>query len=229
MRRAWLAWLAWLAGSACGFVPGMAAPDAAPASDAPEEPFCDPQDPALVVCFELEGDTRDSSGHGLHASMVDVQFVPGRVGLAMQFGATSAADVPDSPHLDVAAVTIEAWIRPSELPAAGTRMGIVDNHAQWGLFLHEGGELHCQPSAARVAANIAANTWTHVACTHDGTTGRVYVDGRFVGEQPAGPLATGGSTGLSIAADNPPGSGSRLIGLIDELRILGVARAPALP
>lgn len=40
----------------------------------------------------------------------------------------------------------------------------------------------------------------------------------------AGSLSTSSTSGMSIAADNPAGSGSRLIGLIDELRILSVAR-----
>jgi hypothetical protein len=38
-------------------------------------------------------------------------------------------------------------------------------------------------------------------------------------------LSTGGTTGISIAADNPPGAGSRLAGQIDQLRIFSVARA----
>jgi len=84
-----------------------------------EIPFCDPNEPMLVACYELDGTTRDGTANQLHASMTDVTFIGGMAGLAMQFGATSAADVADSPKFDVAALTIEAWIRAIDV--AGDR------------------------------------------------------------------------------------------------------------
>jgi biopolymer transport protein ExbB len=191
---------------------------------------CNPNDPTLVACYPFEGSTQDVSGHNLNASMTNVMFAAGKVGQAMQFGATSAADVADSPLFDVAAITIEAWIKPAQLPTAGLRMGIVDNNGQYGMFLHEQGRIACtmvNGASLQVDANIAANTWAHVACTYDGTT-TIYIDGRVVGTGSGGTaLGTAGTTGISIAADNPPGAGSRLIGLIDEVRISSVARTAA--
>src|SRR5262249_13522734 len=101
------------------------------------------------------------------------------------------------------------------------RAGIVDNNGQYGFFLQNNGDLQC--TAVTVGANIAPNRWTHVACTVDGTNARIYVDGSLKGSDAQGPLGSGGTTGISIAAAHPPGSDSRLIGLIDQLRIEDIA------
>jgi hypothetical protein len=234
VRGAWI--LALAAPAACRFEPGVVArgdaivahdvSDAAP--DAPPTPaFCEPS-PTLVACYEFEGTADDASGNDLHATTQNVTFVPGKVGMAMQFGASSAADVAESPLLDVGAITIEAWIQPTQLPTTGSRMGVVDNNGQWGVFVHEAGRLQCSMiggASIQVMAGITENTWTHVACTYDGTTS-IYVDGLLSSSAGNGTtLATGGTTGTSIAADNPPGAGSRLIGLIDQVRIFNVARS----
>jgi hypothetical protein len=197
--------------------------------DARIAPFCDTQDAALVACYQFENTTNDASGHNLNLSMTNVTFVNGKVGKAMQFASNSAADAADSALWDVPAITIEAWINPSQLPTAGNRSGILDMNGQYGFFLHETGKLACTIvggiSSGQVTANIAINTWSHVACTYDGTTTTVYKDGAvvFTGTG-GGALSTSSTSGISIAADNPAGSGSRLIGLIDEVRIMSRAR-----
>lgn len=194
--------------------------------------FCDPGDPHLMVCYEFEGDTRDSSSHHLDATMTNVTFPEGRVGAAMLSAANSTTDVRDSAVFDVSALTIEAWISPTQLPATGARAGIVDMNGQYGVFLHPGGDLTCTmvgaPAIPAAKVQVRTDRWTHVACTYDGATAAViYVDGASVARATGGgTLGTGGTTGISIAADNPPGSGSRLVGLIDEVRLMSVARTP---
>jgi hypothetical protein len=133
---------------------------------------------------------------------------------------------------DVPALTIEAWICPSLLPAGSARAGIVDMNGQYGFFLHSGGDLTCTmagaPAIPVAKMQVRTDRWTHVACTYDGaTTAAIYVDGAPVASATGGgTLGTGGTTGISIAADNPPGSGSRLVGLIDEVRLMSIARTP---
>lgn len=226
-----------VATAACQFDHGRLLPDAAPEVDAAPDaaidqavaPYCDPENPALVACYPFEGDTRDTSGHGLDATMTNVAFVPGKVGMAMQFDTTSTADVADSMLFDIGAITIEAWVNPSELPATGLRMGILDNQGQYGFFIYEQGQLGCTAGlSGRATANLAANTWSHVACTYDGSTLAIYLDGTALYTQTGGTaLSTAGTTGISLAADNPPGAGSQLVGLLDEVRVLSVARSAA--
>lgn len=204
-------------------------PDAA--IDAMPSRFCDSAGGTLVACYEFEDTTQDGSGHHLDATMTNVTFPGGKVGKAMQFDTTSAADVGETPMFDLNALTIEAWIRPTQLPASGQRAGIVDNNGQYGLFYNDSGRLQCTLSngaSLGFDANIPTNTWTHVACTYDGASAALLVNGRtVVTAANGGMLATNGTTGISIAADNPPGAGSRLVGKIDQLRIFSVARTEA--
>jgi len=208
-------------------------PDAA--IDAPVDmtlpAFCDPADPAVVACYEFEGDTKDGSAHHLDATGTSVSFAPGKVGMAMLSGATSAADVADSPLFDVTRLTMEAWIKPSRFPSNGNRSDVVDMDRQYAVFLHSDGTLTCAlvggPSLVTVA-KITLNQWTHVACTYDGAVGTIYIDGApSVTAAGGGTLGTNGTTGISLASDNPNGSGGQLIGLIDNLRLMSVARTAA--
>jgi Concanavalin A-like lectin/glucanases superfamily len=224
----------------CGFDSSVGAMiDATPADemvggtpDMRVDPFCDPQDPALVACYAFEDTTEDASGHALHATMTNVSFVTGKVGKAMQFGLDSAADVADSTLIDVAAITVEAWVYPFVLPGPGGRAGIADMEGQWGLFLHEPtGRVQCTmlggPSM-QIDAFVEPNKWTHVACTYDTGVTTMFVRGVQTAQMAGGgALATGGTTGFSIGANNPPGSGSRITGLVDQMRIYSRARTAA--
>lgn len=232
MRAAWL-----MLATACRFDPGAFRDDAVVieddamsdvASDMTADALVDYCDNTLA-CYRFENNAQDSSGNGLNAATNNVTYAPGKIGNALQMvDATSAADVAESTVIDVTtALTVEGWIKPTALPGAGLRMGMIDNDAQWGIFLLEGGNMRCTVpnAAAQTTGTIALNEWNHVACTFDGTTTRLYVRGVLEGQGTgATMLSTAGTTGLSIAANNPPGSGDRLAGMIDELRLMAVAR-----
>lgn len=221
--------------AACGFEHGevvrLADADEAPnlgdaSIDAHVAPFCDPSDTSIVACYQFEGNANDASANMLNATTSNVGYAFGRVGMGMLFGSMSTAEVADSTALDIAAVTMEAWIYPTQLPTTGLRSGIMDMNGQYGFFLHENGQLRCSANVTiTVDAKVPVNQWTHVACSYDGTTATIYVNG--VAATPTGtggPLSTASTSGLSLAADNPAGSGSRLIGMIDELRLSSRAR-----
>jgi hypothetical protein len=217
MRGAWLVLV-----TACRFEPGTVPIDAVP--DAPPD-YCDD----TLACYHFEDNAQDSSGNGLNATTNNVAYMPGRIGNAMHMiDGTSAADVAESTIIDVSnALTIEGWIRPTAIPGTGARAGMIDNNGQWGLFLIEGSNMRCSMSAValQTTGTIRVNEWNHVACVFDGTTTKLYVRGVLEGTGTGGTmLSTSGTTGFSIAADNPPGSGQQLPGMIDELRLLPVAR-----
>jgi hypothetical protein len=207
--------------------PADAEIDARPIDAPPDSPppFCDPSDPTLVACYEFENTTADASGHQLDATNTNVTYVNGKVGKAAHATAMTGMNVGESALLDPTALTIECWIHAA-IPATG-RAGIVDNNGEWGFFLQPGGVL--QGIGLSSSANIHANTWTHVAITYDAGTTRHYVDGIEVANNTSTSGSfntTGGTSGISIGADNPPGSGSPLNGDIDQLRIFSVARTP---
>jgi Concanavalin A-like lectin/glucanases superfamily len=211
-------------------------------------PYCDPTDPNLMACYQFEGNTNDGSTHHLDTTMKNVSFPPGKVGKAMQFKDDSAADVNDSQVFDVTALTIEAWINPSQMPTRGDTANILDVNNQYSFQLHDNGDLECKLIGGKsltAPAHVAMNQWTHVACTYDSATGSsaIYVNGATsMTDTGGGTLKTDGDSGLSLSADNappqqsiviitppppPPPSRQRLIGLLDEVRLMSIARTQA--
>ncbi len=192
----------------------------------PAAPFCDAaNEPTLVGCWEFEDVLTDGSGDGNNATVTAgaVTFGTGHSGKAVQLDAAAHLAVADTASMAPTAVTIEGWINPTALPGAGLRMGIVDNNNSYGFFLQQTG-LSCTVSVA-VSATVVipTNTFTHVACTFDGTTGTVYVDGTLVATAVGGtPLGAGDTSGTAIGGNSP--TGDTLVGSIDQLRVWSVAR-----
>jgi hypothetical protein len=192
----------------------------------PPAPFCDTGDPTLRLCLAFDGDAIDGSPSANTVTTTAVGYAAGMVGQAVVVDGASRLDIGETPALDVAHITMEAWINVT-LPGAG-RSGIVDNNGQYGFFILSTGDLRCTPAAAvQVPAVITNATWIHVACTYDGTTEIVYVNGVSVGTSVStGDISIAGAQGTSIAGDNPPGP-DRLVGMIDQFRIYSEARTPA--
>ena len=218
---------------ACAFsARGRAVPDGTLVDAAPDvardvsidagPPFCDPNDTTLIACYAFEGTTTDGSPNHLDAASAGVTFVPGVVGMAAVASAQTQMTVAQNALIDPANLTVEAWIN-APTPGLGARAGIIDNEGAWGLFLHEQGELQCI-TATNVMARVPADTWTHVACTDDGTSRKIYVNGALVDTAPAAALA-GGTQGMALGANSP--SGNQLGGDIDQLRVFSVARTDA--
>jgi hypothetical protein len=203
------------------------ATDASPTIDAPSA-FCSVA--GIVACYEFEGNARDSSGNALDATATGVGFAPGEVGLAMQVGTSSATTVGASLLFNhVAAVTIEAWIKLSQLPGTSQQSVILDVNNEYAFAINDDGTVTCDLRGLgtfTTAAKVMPDHWTHVACTYDGATaGLIYVNGGLAASHPgSGQLATGNNP-MSIAANYP--TGSQLVGLIDQLRLLSVARSGA--
>jgi hypothetical protein len=194
--------------------------------DAMVAPFCDPTDATQRLCLTFEGTVTDGSANGLTVTTTAIGFAAGRVGQAVVVDANSRLEIAEVAALDVGHISIEAWVNLT-LPASG-RVGIIDNNGQYGFFIFGNGDLRCTPAAGvTVSAIIQGGQWMHVACTYDGTTQIVYVDGVAVGSgSSVGTISTGGMSGTSIAGDNPPPN-DRLVGQIDQLRVYSEARTSA--
>jgi hypothetical protein len=185
-------------------------------------PFCDSAgEPALVGCWELEGTLDDASGDGNNGTGTNVTYGQGKVGMAAQLGATSHIAVADSASLTSPAITLEAWMHPTSVPTGASRMGIIDNNGQYGMFLTSTGVTCVNGASATVA--ISPGAWTHVACTYDGATAVIYVNGSVVAMTGGGaPLGAGDTAGTALGGNSP--SGDTLVGMIDQVRIWNDAR-----
>ncbi len=205
--------------------PGDGPPGDGPGMDTPTAaPFCDAaNEPTLVGCWEFENTLADASGDGNDGTGTSVSFGTGQLGQGAVLTSGSHIAVADSNSLTPTAITIEGWIDPTALPTAGNRMGIVDNDGQYGFFLEPTG-LSCSASVTVDATvTITPGTFTHVACTYDGTTGHVYVNGSDVGMATGGAaLGAGNTNGAALGGNSP--TGDTLVGTIDQLRIWNTAR-----
>ncbi|MFT3700646.1 MAG: LamG domain-containing protein [Kofleriaceae bacterium] len=194
--------------------------------DAYVAPFCDSRDQDLVACYEFENNLTDGSSHH-NDGTANATYGAGKVGNALVINTTNGIDIADSSSFDVTDLTIEAWIYPTAIPLAGQRAGILDNDGQYGFFLHPNGDLICSAGGSVTAqAGIAANAWTHVACTHTNNTVAIYVAGKLVNSAGATALPTGSTSGITLGGNNPPNGGSPLTGSLDQLRLFGTGRAP---
>ena len=188
--------------------------------------FCDPADPELVGCFRFEDTTDDASGAALAGNAATVGFEQGVSGRAAVFTAASALQITETPALDVAAVTVEMWVRPDGLPVAPARAGLFDNSGQYALFVLDNARLRCSGNGeAIVDGALTVGLWTHVACVHDGQSITLYIDGLVRATGAAGAINLAPATGSNIGSDNPGGNDD-FIGRIDELRIWSRPRTP---
>ncbi len=189
--------------------------------------YCDSSDPTLVACYEFENALTDGSVHHLDPDVhTGVSYGPGNVGQALVIGQATEVDVAENSAFGVAALTIEAWIDPTQLPP--NRGGILDCDGRYGFFLYANGQLDCIAGGIVTAGPITPGRWTHVACTSDGSTTTIYIDGKVASTTAAGPISlTGSQTGITLGGNNPPGGGDPLVGSLDELRLFSAARTAA--
>jgi hypothetical protein len=205
-------------------------PDAAP----PPPPFCVPGDSTLVACYDfedaddplLDGSAYANDGNDVH-DVKPVAGPPGR-GQALAFDTLSVAAVPDDPSLNLrSAATLELWVRATTLPPAGGRAGLLDNNGQYGLFLAPDGTVRCSMGATvPIGLHVVPGVWTHIACTYDGQTMRMYQDG-VAGTSAATTvtMTDGSADGMRVGQNSP--SGDVLDGAIDGVRIFSVGRSAA--
>lgn len=206
--------------------PADAAPPIADASPSMTEQRC-PQTPALALCLTFEGAIADESSHRHAVQVQGATAVAVDLGgaRALMTGPGSVVRVAEAAAFDTQTFTLELWIQPRALPAAGQRGGLVDNEGQYGLFVQPGGGISCTAGNTAVTTGPAlrAGSWTSIACTLSAEEMVIWVDGRQVGRAAAaGPVSTAGTSGLTVGSNNP--TGMNFEGLIDNVRVWRQAR-----
>ena len=156
------------------------------------------------------------------------------------------------PVLDLSssnAITLEAWIKSSDITSAATSdilrqqafattdwfLGF-ENHGtilSFGLgagspFGFGVGGAYQELQIGINSADFADGNWHHIAATYDGTTQRLYRDGALIGSVALTGNVTFTANDNSIGASFNGVSGSEFFnGLIDEVRIWAVPRSAA--
>ncbi len=186
----------------------------------------------------------DVSGHRDNGHLEGLaQWTQGRFQGGLNFdGAAAAVDVPDSPALEPATVTVSVWVNSSASPgsykyilAKGANGCLA---ASYGLYTGANGGLQfyvasnqglfwtLSPSAGQ---SVWDGQWHNVIGTYDGSTVRLYVDGRQVGEgtQDNSPIAYGLPTSNDLLIGDYAGcAGLDFNGSIDEVKVFDRALNP---
>jgi hypothetical protein len=216
----------------CSALDAAVEPDGAGDGGAQPLAFCDPRNPGLLACFELEDRTTDGTANHFDLVTSGVTFDAGRVGRAALFLAASTARIPDDDRLDLQRFTVEAWVNQAQRSA--NNLSLVNNFFEYGLTLDlsgspvcgyydSGGMLHLVRGAPLPLA-----TWVHLACTFDATRLQIYVDG-VAGDSISGGggVANSATVGVRVGGDGSMEGGDRFLGLLDQIRIFSVARSAA--
>lgn len=196
----------------------------------PATGFC-PNDPNLVGCFRFENDLVDESPARQVATGTDIAYAVGRNGQALSVSTATRLRIAETPTLDFKRFTMEVWLYARSLPAAGTRMGILDNQDQYGLFVYPGGSIRCGAGPNQLfapAGAIRVGEWIAVACSVDETFVTVRVGGILAASGPGQIVPTGGTLGLTIGGNTPQAGlvqPDPFNGLIDNLRIWSRVRS----
>lgn len=188
----------------------------------------------------------DATPNANHGTVTGCQWVPGRKGMALAFGGSSAeavggpvvagpeADlvvVPDAPTLDLPEeVTLAFWLKLTgdtgswQFPVTKYRSNLVRNY---GMYIRPGtfvpafsasfDEAGAAPHAdATGGPSLNDGQWHHLAATYALATGRIVV---YVDGRQTAALA--GSPRLLKTVDEPLRIGAGTRGVIDEVRIYG--------
>jgi hypothetical protein len=179
----------------------------------------------------------DSSGKNNHVPCVTGENCPvevaGHTGMGLSgWSATNRLELVDAPQWRLTTFTFAAWIRVTAIGGASAVFSkplgaSTDNSYQ--LDVRNTGEIACSVNAGgnlqRVTAptSLALNTWTHVACTYDGSNLHVFEGGGQV----AGPVASAppayDAQSAWVGGDENNGmSAASFDGDIDELRVYNV-------
>ncbi len=192
--------------------------------------FDDPQSNEVI-----DGSTSRNDGTIMEASIAKGK---GKYGDAMEFkGRDNYVLIRNSESLSMAdEVTIAAWVNWNDAPgdgwlcimANGTQGGPWENY---GLFVNRGNRyfyftLSAGGKGAHRVMNSGHNTtepgkWTHCACTYDGNSAKIYIDGNLVNTVPHGAELTAGDQDLRLG--HRDGSNHWYNGYLDEVVVFSVA------
>ncbi len=186
--------------------------------------------PGLEGHWKLEGDARDSSGHGRHGAFVrSPRPATGKLGGALEFDQESHVSVPSAPALSFASsdsFTVCAWVLvPSVTPGySGLVTKSREAKPHYGLWIGNGKWVF-GGGTGNIEDGTVTVGWHHVAGVQDGTSRRrtLYVDGVPIG---SGGAQDGNGPG-EIQFGAAKGVKESFTGALDDVRIYSRALGSA--
>jgi hypothetical protein len=199
--------------------------------------ICHSSDSALRLCVDFEaqppidGSTEHLALSSEHVTAIN-RLTFGITERAVQVDVMSSLRVAESNALDINGdFTLELWIDPAQLPAAGTKYWMFDNNTQYGMELDADGRIRCLVSTTALegTTRVAPGSWTHVACALAGKRLAAYVGGAVDACHSANPPVTTGDNGSAIGANVSASQrlSEQFVGGLDNLRVYARALSSA--
>jgi len=201
----------------------------------------DPGATGLAAFYAFENDVKDSSANGNNGTIVgNPTWVAGVQGTALEFHGLGASggggdyiNCGSGASLDITGpIALALWIRPDAddpegkaTTTAPMAKALSTASPSWSYQVRYGWNspkpymaftFNTSPRAwVYVGQNLTKGEWSHIACSHDGTTLRCYLDGIERDSTPMGKI-TSSPAPILIGSD---GWGCDWIGAIDEVAI----------
>ena len=176
----------------------------------------------------------DASGNANNGTITNATWAAtGKYGKSLQFnGTNSVVTIPDSASLHLSnGMTLEAWVNPSTVNANWRDVIYKGND---NFYLEATSSNASAPDAGLIAGGtyadafgtaLAANAWSYLTETYDGSTLKLYINGTQVASTPhTGAIATS-TNPLQIGGDSI--YGQFFAGMIDEVRVYNTALSAA--
>ena len=140
-------------------------------------------------------------------------------------GTNDMVSVADSASLDLErGMTLEAWVRPTAIGSTWRTVLVKEQpkHLSYALYAGNGngktsGHVFTSRDRALAGTALTKNRWTHLATTWDGSTLRVWVDGKQVASEALGGTAKVSNGSLRIGGNTVWAEWFK--GQIDEVRV----------
>lgn len=195
---------------------------------------------------EASGSSSLDSVGGHNAAWNTTQVVPGKIGKAQNVWASNSwLAVADTAAFSTDTMTVAGWVKPTRFGAgnfasifnfrpATNNAGMTLEYAGYsGLGT---GQLQCQvfitspqntqTSAGLVTAadqKITLNEWSHVACSYDGTTAKLYINGSLVTSSQVSGKMRRLDSGMNLWLGRNLISNQAIYGHLDEIGYWGRA------
>ena len=174
----------------------------------------------------VAGKAPDSSGNGFNGTfknMTATNWVTGQITNALVFdGTNDYVEVADNPLLRlVDQQTLCAWIRPDNtnnfrqiIGKGAYSYNVAVSFSKIRYVLSDGATT---TKTVDSVSTVPTGTWTHVACTYDGSSAKIYLNGQLDKQTACSLVPTQSTAVVQIGAGG--GSSYYFDGLMDDVRI----------
>ena len=165
---------------------------------------------------------KDATGNGNIGTIIGGSYTTGMYNTALSFNGNSTyVNVPKNPALTPASMTVGAWINSNNTALQQVIVSKAYGTGGWYLDI-EGSKLNLMAANNNNVTGqttLNSNQWYYVAGSYDGTTLKVYVNGKLDGTKAVSNSTNDTNLPLYIGQYSGAWFGSYFDGLIDEVRI----------